>query len=156
MNSTRCAACKHLRRRCPSDCIFAPYFPSNNPRRFAYVHKIYGASNVGKILQDLPVNRRAEAADSLHYEAYCRIKDPVYGCVGMITILHQQIYNAQCQLARIQAEIAALNAQSQSEVQHYNQHQVESTGSGLSPSLLLDQNGGPNSTPFHDISTWFD
>lgn len=51
MNSSRCAACKHLRRRCPSDCIFAPYFPSNNPSRFAYVHKIYGASNVGKILQ---------------------------------------------------------------------------------------------------------
>ncbi|KAK4384219.1 LOB domain-containing protein 12 [Sesamum angolense] len=98
----------------PSDCIFSPYFPANNPRRFAYVHKIYGASNVGKILQDLPVSRRAEAADSLYYEAYCRIKDPVYGCVGLITILHQQIYDAQCQLARIQAEIAALSSQSQS------------------------------------------
>ncbi|KAL0450773.1 UNVERIFIED_CONTAM: LOB domain-containing protein 12 [Sesamum latifolium] len=150
MNSGRCAACKHLRRRCPSDCVFSPYFPANNPRRFAYVHKIYGASNVGKILKDLPVNRRAEAADSLYYEAYCRIKDPVYGCVGLITILHQQIYNAQCQLARIQAEIAALSTQSQSEVQQYQQ--VEN----VSPSFLPDQNVGANSTSYYDLSTWFD
>ncbi|KAL6566183.1 LOB domain-containing protein 23 [Orobanche gracilis] len=142
MNSSRCAACKHLRRRCPSDCIFAPYFPANNPRRFAYVHKIYGASNVGKILQDLPVNRRAEAADSLYYEAYCRIKNPVYGCVGMISILHQEIHNAQSQLARIQAEIAALTTQSEVLQQYeYDQH-VQNTVS--------------KSTSFYDLSTLFD
>ncbi|XP_047939135.1 LOB domain-containing protein 24-like [Salvia hispanica] len=108
MNSSRCAACKHLRRRCPSDCIFAPYFPSNNPSRFAYVHKIYGASNVGKILQDLPVSCRGQAAETLYYEAYCRIKDPVYGCAGMVSVLHQQLNVAECQLATIKAEVAAL------------------------------------------------
>jgi hypothetical protein len=37
----------------PSDCIFSPYFPANDPQRFAYVHKIYGGSNVGKMLQVL-------------------------------------------------------------------------------------------------------
>ncbi|KAG8384940.1 hypothetical protein BUALT_Bualt04G0170400 [Buddleja alternifolia] len=154
MNSSRCAACKHLRRRCPSDCIFSPYFPSNNPRRFAYVHKIYGASNVGKILQDLPANCRAEAADSLYYEAYCRIKDPVYGCVGMITILHQEIYNVQCQLARVQAEIAALSSnQSESEEPQQQYQQVE-----VAPNFILqpEQNGLLNSTSFYDLSTLFD
>ena len=50
MNS-RCAACKYLRRRCPPDCIFSSYFPSNDPQRFASVHRIYGASNIGKMLQ---------------------------------------------------------------------------------------------------------
>ncbi|KAG6392844.1 hypothetical protein SASPL_147072 [Salvia splendens] len=108
MNSSRCAACKHLRRRCLSDCIFAPYFPSNKPRRFEYVHKIYGASNVGKILQDLPVRCRGEAAETLWYEAYCRIKDPVYGCAGMVSVLHQQLNVAECQLATVKAEVAAL------------------------------------------------
>ncbi|KAL3645530.1 hypothetical protein CASFOL_010710 [Castilleja foliolosa] len=111
MSSSRCAACKHLRRRCPSDCIFSPYFPSNNPLRFAYVHKIYGASNVAKILQDLPVSHRALAADTLFYEAEWRIKEPVYGCVGLITMLQQQIYNAQCQLDRVQGEIIAITTQ---------------------------------------------
>jgi len=51
MISGRCAACKNQRRRCPSDCIFSPYFPANDPQRFVSVHKIYGGSNVGKMLQ---------------------------------------------------------------------------------------------------------
>ncbi|KAL3510776.1 hypothetical protein ACH5RR_030177 [Cinchona calisaya] len=109
MNSTRCAACKYLRRRCPPDCIFSPYFPPTNPQRFLDVHKIYGASNVGKMLEKVPVNQRAETANSIYYEARCRIKDPVYGCAGIITMLGQQIYEAQSQLAKIQAEIAVLN-----------------------------------------------
>jgi len=49
----RCAACKYLRRRCPKDCIFAPYFPPSNLERFVCVHKIFGASNVAKMLQVL-------------------------------------------------------------------------------------------------------
>ena len=48
-----CASCKLLRRRCAKDCIFAPYFPSDNPHKFAFVHKVFGASNVGKMLQVL-------------------------------------------------------------------------------------------------------
>ncbi|OAY40573.1 LOB domain-containing protein 24 [Manihot esculenta] len=104
----RCAACKYLRRRCPLDCIFSPYFPSNDPERFSCVHKIYGASNVGKMLQQLPDHLRAPAADCLCYEARCRIQDPVYGCVGIISLLDQQIQTAENQLAETKAEIAVL------------------------------------------------
>lgn len=46
-----CAACKLLRRRCVQDCIFAPYFPADEPQKFATVHKVFGASNVSKLLQ---------------------------------------------------------------------------------------------------------
>ncbi|KAF8412328.1 hypothetical protein HHK36_000290 [Tetracentron sinense] len=109
MISTRCAACKYLRKRCDTDCIFSPYFPSNDPLKFACVHKIFGASNVGKMLKQLPVHHRAEAANSLCFEAQSRIQDPVYGCTGIISLLQQQIYNAQKQLAIARAEIA-LNA----------------------------------------------
>jgi len=51
MNPKRCAACKYLRRRCPKDCVFSPYFPPNDPQKFACVHRIYGAGNVSKMLQ---------------------------------------------------------------------------------------------------------
>lgn len=102
------------------------------------------------------MNRRAEAADSLYYEAYCRIKDPVYGCVGTITILHQQIYNAQCQLARIQAEIAALTNDSSHTESHQYQQQVQSVAPGFTPSFFSDQNAAFNSTSYSDLSTWFD
>lgn len=49
--STPCAACKLLRRRCAPECVFAPHFPAGQPQKFADVHKVYGASNVSKILQ---------------------------------------------------------------------------------------------------------
>ncbi|CAA6662343.1 unnamed protein product [Spirodela intermedia] len=81
-NSTRCAACRYLRRRCTEDCVLAPYFPSTHPDRFACVHRIFGASNVCRMLQLVPVEQRGQAADSIAYEAYWRMRDPVYGCVG--------------------------------------------------------------------------
>jgi hypothetical protein len=46
-----CAACKLLRRRCAKGCVFAPYFPPDEPQKFANVHKVFGASNVNKMLK---------------------------------------------------------------------------------------------------------
>ncbi|GMG98195.1 hypothetical protein Nepgr_000035 [Nepenthes gracilis] len=103
-----CASCKLLRRRCVADCIFAPYFPPDEPQRFAIVHRIFGASN------ELPVHHRANAVASLAYEAEARIKDPVYGCVGAITNLQNQISQLQMQLAVVQAEIVCIQMQQQS------------------------------------------
>ncbi|RZC71239.1 hypothetical protein C5167_034441, partial [Papaver somniferum] len=112
-NSTRCAACKSLRRRCAEDCVLAPYFPSTNPQRFSSVHKIFGASNITKMLQRLPVSQRSEAADCMSLEATWRVQDPVYGCVGIISQLQQQILMVQSELAKTQGEIAFHNAQQQ-------------------------------------------
>lgn len=47
---TPCAACKLLRRRCAEECPFSPYFSPHEPLKFAAVHKIFGASNVSKML----------------------------------------------------------------------------------------------------------
>ncbi|RDY05426.1 LOB domain-containing protein 24, partial [Mucuna pruriens] len=104
--SGRCAACKNQRRRCPSDCIFSPYFPANDPQRFTCVHRIYGGSNVGKMLQQIPPYLREEAANTLYFEAQSRIQDPVYGCVGIISKLYQQIHETEIALTQIQTQIA--------------------------------------------------
>ena len=34
--------------------MFAPYFPADEPQKFANVHKVFGASNVNKMLQVIP------------------------------------------------------------------------------------------------------
>ncbi|MCD9640749.1 LOB domain-containing protein 12 [Datura stramonium] len=86
-----CASCKLLRRRCAKDCIFSPYFPSDDPHKFAIVHKVFGASNISKMLQELPVHQRGDAVSSLVYEANARMRDPVYGCVGAISYLQKQV-----------------------------------------------------------------
>ncbi|XP_021909748.1 LOB domain-containing protein 12 [Carica papaya] len=106
-----CASCKLLRRRCAKDCIFAPYFPSHDPHKFAIVHKVFGASNVSKMLQELPVHQRADAVSSLVYEANARVRDPVYGCVGAISYLQNQVSQLEMQLAVAQAEILCIQMQ---------------------------------------------
>ncbi|KAI5582112.1 hypothetical protein POPTR_007G066700v4 [Populus trichocarpa] len=100
-----CAACKLLRRRCAQDCMFAPYFPADEPQKFASVHKVFGASNVNKMLQELPEHQRSDAVSSMVYEANARVRDPVYGCVGAISSLQKQIDSLQTQLAIAQAEV---------------------------------------------------
>lgn len=150
-----CASCKLLRRRCAKDCIFAPYFPSDDPQKFAIVHKVFGASNVSKmlqvsvtvlcfplfiiitsplfssvfpcfpcfvtfvlccmmmIIQELPIQQRADAVSSLVYEANARVRDPVYGCVGAISYLQNQVSELQMQLAVAQAEILCIQMQNE-------------------------------------------
>lgn len=103
-----CAACKLLRRRCAKDCVFAPYFPADEPQKFASVHKVFGASNVNKMLQELPEHQRGDAVSSMVYEANARVRDPVYGCVGAISSLQQQIDVLQTQLALAQAEVVQM------------------------------------------------
>ena len=90
-SNSPCAACKFLRRKCTSECVFAQYFPPEEPQKFANVHKIFGASNVTKILNDLAPHQREDAVNSLAYEAEARLKDPVYGCVGAIFVLQRQV-----------------------------------------------------------------
>ncbi|KAL1538423.1 LOB domain-containing protein 4 [Salvia divinorum] len=106
--SSPCAACKLLRRRCSRDCVFAPYFPAEEPGKFAGVHKVFGASNVSKMLQELPEEHRGDAVSSMVYEANARMRDPVYGCVGAISYLQQQIDGLRQQLALTQAEMLHL------------------------------------------------
>ncbi|XP_039131202.1 LOB domain-containing protein 4-like [Dioscorea cayenensis subsp. rotundata] len=110
-SASPCAACKLLRRRCAEDCLFAPYFPPDQPHKFASVHKVFGASNVNKLLQELPVNYRSDAVSSMVYEANARVRDPVYGCAGAISSLQQQVDVLQAQLAMAQAEIIRLRMQ---------------------------------------------
>ncbi|XP_062232478.1 LOB domain-containing protein 1-like [Phragmites australis] len=106
-----CAACKILRRRCVDRCVLAPYFPPTEPHKFATAHRVFGASNIIKLLQELPEEQRADAVSSMVYEASARIRDPVYGCAGAICHLQKQVNDLKAQLARAHAELAAARAQ---------------------------------------------
>ncbi|KAK2979481.1 hypothetical protein RJ640_001365 [Escallonia rubra] len=106
-----CAACKILRRRCVEKCVLAPYFPPTEPLKFTIAHRVFGASNIIKLLQELPESHRADAVSSMVYEANARIRDPIYGCAGAICHLQRQVSELQAELAKAQAEI--VNVQSQ-------------------------------------------
>ncbi|OIW12605.1 hypothetical protein TanjilG_04769 [Lupinus angustifolius] len=106
-----CAACKILRRRCVEKCVLAPYFPPTDPIKFTIAHRVFGASNIIKLLQELPESQRADAVSSMVYEANARLRDPVYGCAGAICQLQKQISDLQAQLAKAQAEVINMQCQ---------------------------------------------
>ncbi|KAF8053506.1 hypothetical protein N665_1410s0009 [Sinapis alba] len=104
-----CGACKFLRRKCVAGCIFAPYFDSEQgAAHFAAVHKVFGASNVSKLLQHVPEHKRADAVVSICFEAQARLRDPIYGCVSHIVSLQQQVVSLQTELSYVQAHLATL------------------------------------------------
>ncbi|VVB06784.1 unnamed protein product [Arabis nemorensis] len=94
-----CGACKFLRRKCVAGCIFAPYFDSEQgAAHFAAVHKVFGASNVSKLLNHVPEHKRPDAVVCICFEAQSRLRDPVYGCV----------LSLQNELSYLQAHLATL------------------------------------------------
>ncbi|KAK8935473.1 LOB domain-containing protein 12 [Platanthera zijinensis] len=145
--SPPCASCKLLRRRCAKGCIFAPFFPSEEPHKFAIVHKVFGASNVSKMLQELPLQQRADAVSSLVYEANARIRDPVYGCVGAISQLQNQVKQLQTQLAMAHAEILCVQMQNDSSSSSLANQQLDIYDDGGGKSSFLNNNQYINSIP---------
>ncbi|XP_057868694.2 LOB domain-containing protein 11 [Cryptomeria japonica] len=105
-----CAACKIQRRKCGDKCALAPYFPPSDLHKFIVVHKLFGTSNIVKTLQEIPAEKRADAVNSMAYEASERVRDPVYGCTGKICRLHKQVLHLQSQLAIAQAELLNTHA----------------------------------------------
>ncbi|XVF73007.1 hypothetical protein PTKIN_Ptkin12aG0166800 [Pterospermum kingtungense] len=106
-----CAACRMLRRRCDSSCILAPYFPGDEIEKFAGVHKVFGASNVIKMIQMVEETNREDAAKALVYEARARIRDPVYGSTGAIFQLQKMVQELKTQLESTKAQVLELQQQ---------------------------------------------
>ncbi|KAF9678455.1 hypothetical protein SADUNF_Sadunf07G0036800 [Salix dunnii] len=105
-SNSPCASCKFLRRKCTQECVLAPYFPPDQPQKFAVVHKVFGQSNVAKLLNELPAAQRADAVNSLAFEAEERLRDPVYGCVGLISVLKNRVDQLQSDLYSARKELA--------------------------------------------------
>ncbi|XP_004509216.1 LOB domain-containing protein 15-like [Cicer arietinum] len=105
MTTHPCAACKFLRRRCEATCDLAPYFPPEHPQRFINVHTVFGKSNVSKLLSELDAKQREEAVKSFVYEAEARLRDPVYGCVGLVSVLQHRLREIQIDIENAKKEL---------------------------------------------------
>ncbi|GMI91572.1 hypothetical protein HRI_002826500 [Hibiscus trionum] len=85
-----CAACKHQRRKCETNCVFAPYFPANKANNFREVHRIFGVKNLTAILSSCSPDERERAVASLEWEAFAWKKDPVEGPLGLFKRLKRE------------------------------------------------------------------
>ncbi|KAJ6885959.1 hypothetical protein NC651_026580 [Populus alba x Populus x berolinensis] len=106
-SASKCASCRHQRRRCPNDCIFRPYFPLRKREEFESARRVFGVSNMERMLRSLEVQDRAKAVESMIWEASCWSKDSINGPLGCLKklidserqakqenqLLRKQLYN---------------------------------------------------------------
>ncbi|KAE8655227.1 LOB domain-containing protein 22 [Hibiscus syriacus] len=116
--TSACAACKYQRRKCIPECLLAPYFPADQTKIFQNAHKLFGVSNIVKILKSLDPSQHAEAMRSIKYQSNVRDRFPVYGCLGVIRQLYYQI-----QL--VEEEFHAVLTQLEMYRQHHHQQQLQ-------------------------------
>ncbi|XP_068636443.1 LOB domain-containing protein 12-like [Aristolochia californica] len=138
--SQACAACKYQRRKCSGDCLLAPYFPPDQPKQFQNSHKLFGVSNILKILKNLDPDQKVEAMRSIVFQANIRDKFPVHGCYGIIHNLHNQVQQAEQELEILNTQLAMLR-------QHHQQIKMARASSQLQlgtaiPALPMNNNTG--------------
>ncbi|XP_022723742.1 LOB domain-containing protein 2-like [Durio zibethinus] len=86
-----CAACKHQRKKCEKDCVFASHFPATRANYFREVHKIFGVKNATSILENLSPHDRKRAVESLEWEAFAWKEDPIQGPLGLFRKLEREL-----------------------------------------------------------------
>ncbi|KAK1306993.1 LOB domain-containing protein 22 [Acorus calamus] len=108
-----CAACKYQRRKCNPDCPLAPFFPADRQRQFMNAHRLFGVSNILKIIRDLEPNLKCEAMRSIIFQSDARANDPVYGCVGIIKNLELLIAKESAELSSVYQQVMAFRVAKQ-------------------------------------------
>uniref|UniRef100_N1R4P2 Uncharacterized protein n=1 Tax=Aegilops tauschii TaxID=37682 RepID=N1R4P2_AEGTA len=89
-----CGACKFLRRRCAAECVFAPYFcAEDGASQFAAIHKVFGASNAAKLLQQQQVVALQAQV------AHARTQAQLGAATAMHPLLQQQLQQQAWQVA---------------------------------------------------------
>lgn len=125
-----CAACKYQRRKCAPDCILAPYFPHDRQRQFLNAHKLFGVSNITKIIKNLNPPEKEEAMRTIIFQSDVRANDPVGGCYRMIRDLQRQIEYSKAELDLVLHQLAICRAQAHQQSHFQTQETDDSTRIG--------------------------
>ncbi|KAA8540285.1 hypothetical protein F0562_024152 [Nyssa sinensis] len=112
-----CAACKYQRRKCAADCILAPYFPHDRQRQFLNAHKLFGVSNITKIIRNLDQPKKDAAMRTIIFQSDVRASDPVGGCYRIICELQRQIEYSVAELNIVLRQLDLYKAQAHQQPQ---------------------------------------
>ncbi|KAG7636745.1 Lateral organ boundaries LOB [Arabidopsis thaliana x Arabidopsis arenosa] len=87
-----CALCTTKNKRCPKKCDFAPYFPAERQSEYENAHKLFGTSNIIKMMRFASKDKQKDLlGSSILMEGDAWKKDPARGGFGMIQKLKWQI-----------------------------------------------------------------
>jgi len=105
-----CAACKYQRRKCSSECPLAPYFPADKPKMFSNAHRLFGVSNIQRILKEIKDDDQKDVAmRSIIVESDIRAKSPVHGCLGVIMDYGDMLKQSMEELNHVKTLLAYCN-----------------------------------------------
>ncbi|WMV35023.1 hypothetical protein MTR67_028408 [Solanum verrucosum] len=119
-----CAACKYQRRKCAPDCVLAPYFPHDRQRQFLNAHKLFGVSNITKIIRHLDQPFKDEAMRTIIFQSDVRANDPVGGCYRIIRDLQRHIDYCKAELDIVIHQLAYCRAQAVAAAAASEQQQI--------------------------------
>ncbi|KAE9584685.1 hypothetical protein Lal_00021113 [Lupinus albus] len=136
-NTTQaCAACKYQRRKCAPDCILAPYFPHDRQRQFLNAHKLFGVSNITKIIKFVEPHEKDQAMRTIIYQSDMRANDPVGGCYRYIQDLHNQIEYHRAELELVLQNLAIFRAQHHQQQHQHAQHVYNPTLTNVNVGMI--------------------
>lgn len=110
---------------------------------------------VNLIYQELPECRKADAVSSMVYEANARLRDPVYGCAGVICQLQEQVKNLEAQLAKAQAELVNIQCQQSNLMSLICMEMTQSPQPSPSQNCFVGNFGAAGSINYQNNSNFF-
>ncbi|KAF9672409.1 hypothetical protein SADUNF_Sadunf11G0038700 [Salix dunnii] len=148
-NANKCASCRHQRRRCPTDCIFRPYFPLRKQVEFESARRIFGVSNMERMLRNLGVQDRAKSVESMIWEATCWSKDSINGPLGCLKRLIDSERQAKQENQLLRKQLYSLSQSGRST-------QIDEKQQNQTTEQMLNMEGSENdqvyATPDSDIA----
>ncbi|KAF8094106.1 hypothetical protein N665_0370s0041 [Sinapis alba] len=104
-----CTVCKlEMRKKCTQKCVFKPYLPADKPEKYSYLVKVFSIKKLVRYLNEVDPSNRQACVDSLCFEAEARLRDPVYGTVGIIYRLQRLLQHLQLSLKIAKMELAKI------------------------------------------------
>ncbi|KAL5768621.1 hypothetical protein ACOSP7_015171 [Xanthoceras sorbifolium] len=101
-----CSACRLQRKRCDRNCDMAQYFPASKYCEFQNAHKLFGMSNIQKMMNSVLPEQRKATADSILIEGNARSNDLVHGCQGIVRNIKSQIQLYENEFELVNRELA--------------------------------------------------
>ncbi|GMN53106.1 hypothetical protein TIFTF001_022252 [Ficus carica] len=101
-----CAACKTQRKRCNMFCEVSSLFPQTKSKEYQNAHRLFGSSNIQKMIVSIKPSEVDVCADSILTEGLAGKNDPEHGCYGLVGNLKAEVDAAERELAAIKRLLA--------------------------------------------------
>ncbi|KAG6487621.1 hypothetical protein ZIOFF_056211 [Zingiber officinale] len=88
-----------------------PYFPANDQHKFLNAHRLFGVSNIIKIIANLDPVQRNDAMRTIIFQSDMRAQDPVGGCYHIVDDLERQIRHCLAELHLVHRQLSICRAQ---------------------------------------------